>query len=251
VNLKKVQSYLDTHCYTLDKISISFIDQYDLGPINNTIKKLTPHTLGIMRHIESSDEYYIFYINSEDKLTGFICNLNFLDPLRNDVTYAFCGMINRDFPNHTRFFRIFNNYQTQTITIAEKLGYVTYQDEFEEISLSGKYLHIPLIDQVQQLKQLYAQDKFTIDSNGDNYIYLIYNVRTDLTKIGRSKNPIAREKTLQSEDPKLNIVALWKGDKAVEKILQLMFHSKRKRGEWFDLDSSDFIKIKTFMDDRI
>lgn len=77
----------------------------------------------------------------------------------------------------------------------------------------------------------------------------MYNNRNDLTKIGRSINPIKREKTLQGEEPELNIVAIWRASKIHEKILHSEFSLKRKRGEWFDLDVSDFIQINKYMNE--
>jgi hypothetical protein len=63
--------------------------------------------------------------------------------------------------------------------------------------------------------------------------YLIKNKRNGLYKIGRSKDPESREKTLQSEEPNIIIVKVW--DKNIESELHKMYAKQRLRGEWFEL----------------
>lgn len=183
------------------------------------IKKLCPHAFGII--LKDAGDYSLFYVNNEDNLSGLMCELNFLHPLRNDITYAFSSFVNKYFPNHTRLLRFFNNYQTQTITLAEKLGYTTYGDEINPpVHLSNNQLHIPLCNKIKALQNIFMHD-FSIlqKKEKNNYIYLMYNFRNDFTKIGRSINPLKREKTLQGEDPELEIIAFWQTDKIYENIL--------------------------------
>lgn len=66
------------------------------------------------------------------------------------------------------------------------------------------------------------------------FVYLMSHVN-GLTKIGMSKKPHAREKTLQAEDPRLNILASFEAFASTEKRLHEIFDSARVRGEWFDL----------------
>jgi hypothetical protein len=63
--------------------------------------------------------------------------------------------------------------------------------------------------------------------------YLMKNSRNNLYKIGRSKNPKQREKTLQSEEPEVKIIKLW--DKDIENTLHKDYSKYRVRGEWFKL----------------
>tara|TARA_R110000772_G_C13028388_1_gene411412 strand:+ start:44 stop:553 length:510 start_codon:yes stop_codon:yes gene_type:complete len=64
--------------------------------------------------------------------------------------------------------------------------------------------------------------------------YLIKNKRNNLYKIGRSNNPKNREKTLQSEEPLIEIVKTWKED--IESKLHKEYKDYRIRGEWFNLN---------------
>lgn len=57
-----------------------------------------------------------------------------------------------------------------------------------------------------------------------------------LTKIGKSVQPKAREKTLQAEDPRLEMILCVEGQGYREKTLHRIFGELRVRGEWFKLE---------------
>ena len=65
-------------------------------------------------------------------------------------------------------------------------------------------------------------------------LYLMRH-RNGLTKIGRSHNPKAREKTLQAEDPFLELIYKAENLGWLEKRFHDMFADDRVRGEWFKL----------------
>jgi hypothetical protein len=66
------------------------------------------------------------------------------------------------------------------------------------------------------------------------FVYLMRHAN-GLTKIGRSKNPRLREKTLQAEDPRLSMIFHCEAEGYIETRLHQIFDSVRVRGEWFDL----------------
>jgi hypothetical protein len=76
-------------------------------------------------------------------------------------------------------------------------------------------------------------------------IYLMEDGHTGFIKIGRSKNPSTRERTLQAQVPLLRMMWTCSGINSDEKILHDMFAKKRLRGEWFDLNESDVEYIKS------
>ena len=76
---------------------------------------------------------------------------------------------------------------------------------------------------------------FKITPNDKQKTYLIKNKRNGFYKIGKSKNPSIREKTLQSEEPLIKIVKVWGSN--IEKELHQQFKQHRIRGEWFELTS--------------
>lgn len=88
------------------------------------------------------------------------------------------------------------------------------------------------------------------------YVYLMKDLRNNAHKIGISVNPQNRERTLQSEQPKTELIAVKKYINrkialAIEKALHDIYSHKRKRGEWFDLDSEDVAELCATLDDQI
>jgi len=63
--------------------------------------------------------------------------------------------------------------------------------------------------------------------------YLMKDKCNNYYKIGVSKNPKYREKTLQSEKPTIEMVKVW--DKNIESHLHDKYKRQRIRGEWFNL----------------
>ncbi len=71
-------------------------------------------------------------------------------------------------------------------------------------------------------------------------IYFLLEPRTNLVKVGYSKNPMARIRALQTANPnKLALLAVVKGDKRDEAILhrRLTQLGKHVSGEWFIYDA--------------
>jgi hypothetical protein len=76
------------------------------------------------------------------------------------------------------------------------------------------------------------------------FTYLMLNTRNGFYKIGESNLPKFREKTLQSEEPEVEIYASFTSEICNEKILHERFSHKRIRGEWFSLTHEDLNYIK-------
>lgn len=64
--------------------------------------------------------------------------------------------------------------------------------------------------------------------------YIMKNKSNGYYKIGKANNPLQREKTLQSEEPSVELVKIFKKD--YESELHNKYKKQRKRGEWFDLN---------------
>ena len=73
--------------------------------------------------------------------------------------------------------------------------------------------------------------------------YLIKNRRNGFYKIGRSKDPLKREQTLQSEEPDIVMVKTW--DEDIENKLHIEYKDYRIRGEWFELSKAQVKYICT------
>jgi len=73
--------------------------------------------------------------------------------------------------------------------------------------------------------------------------YLMKNKLNGLYKIGKSINPKYREKTLQSQEPEIEMVKVWQKD--IENDLHFKYKKYRKRGEWFKLNKTQVKHICT------
>lgn len=75
------------------------------------------------------------------------------------------------------------------------------------------------------------------------YLYLMYEASSGFYKIGVSKNPNRRERTLQSQKPDIKMLYNTRFTKkkafSIEQKLHRLFDLKRVRGEWFSLTDED------------
>ena len=65
-------------------------------------------------------------------------------------------------------------------------------------------------------------------------------------KIGWSLCPEYREKTLQSEEPEIELLNFWNGSRATEFVLHAKYAPLRLRGEWFKLSIVHIEEIRAF-----
>ncbi len=81
----------------------------------------------------------------------------------------------------------------------------------------------------------------------EGFVYLMLNRRNGFTKIGFSKDPVFRERTLQSEEPEIKMLAKWRAFPVDEEEMHLRFAHKRLRGEWFNLTRSERREIGNYL----
>jgi hypothetical protein len=75
-------------------------------------------------------------------------------------------------------------------------------------------------------------------------VYLMKNMANGYYKIGTSRRPVARERTLQAQEPDIRLLACVEAKPALERELHLRYAPKRVRGEWFALDYGDLCSLK-------
>jgi len=83
-------------------------------------------------------------------------------------------------------------------------------------------------------------------SSNIDYIYLMSHTN-GLTKIGKSVDPRARERTLQAEDPRLEMIFYHPSWDGLERKLHSIFADLRIRGEWFKLEDRHIDWIMFFV----
>jgi len=150
------------------------------------------------------------------------------------------------------FFNVHNQLQYHRQSALEMLGYLTIVPE--TVPKDGTILAfqpvipIRIYKRLSFLKTLYEDsvDKPYLDPV--NKIYLMLDDTNGLIKIGKSKNPKVRERTLQSEKPQTHLIVQWTAPASVEKELHKRYSAKNKRGEWFRLSIKELDEIKEFMD---
>lgn len=74
------------------------------------------------------------------------------------------------------------------------------------------------------------------------FTYLIKDMTNGYYKIGKSVNPIFREKTLRAEYPK--IITIITTEQNIETKLHKKYKEYRLRGEWFDIPDSLITELK-------
>lgn len=99
---------------------------------------------------------------------------------------------------------------------------------------------------ISKCDRFYVTHLIEVEMDDPIRIYVMIDNHTGYYKIGKSKNPKYREKTLQSEKPSIHMMFYYEGCSEDEKALHKMFAEKRIRGEWFDLNGSDVQKIKEY-----
>ena len=90
----------------------------------------------------------------------------------------------------------------------------------------------------------------TITTSETCYTYLMQDEATGYYKIGMSKNPEYRERTLQCEKPTIVLLASRKyysrGEaRDQERYLHQKYRLARVRGEWFNLTINEVIDVKS------
>lgn len=246
------------NCFTLSKEDILKFDEQDNGPINNVIVGISNHCYGVRlfddEHGLSAD---MFYINGKKNLRGDIIQLGLRDIDYYELLLRFCVMLS-DLYSEVNALAAFNTFQQKLRGFLEKLGFITVTSlELERfkgkaavmmgVSPRGLF-KIDAIDQKQFYREFFNNIVPQIIEPGQDYLYLMVNTETGLIKIGRSINPIYRERTLHSQEPSIHLIAIWRCGQEIEKQLHGKFNHKRQRGEWFSLTIPDLAEVERFMD---
>jgi len=103
---------------------------------------------------------------------------------------------------------------------------------------------LELEKRTQWEKERRKLEKSTPKPPRPTYIYLVLDERTGYIKIGRARNPSARDRTLQSENPQVEMLFFTPADAELERELHQEFAQYRVRGEWFRLSDNHIEHIK-------
>lgn len=254
----------------LDKATIFRLNEADhTGAINNVLIGLDRHVLSLALKDDISETktdfrnvpYQLIYINgASGELKGYLFTLRMNLKERNELLFLFCKHLSEEFEPVNRF-NLFNAYQKFTQTIFEKLGYITYTDnllrkvgrQHADFVLKGPgvkgLVYTPFIEEWKLTEPISTKktNSQKVNVDDETFVYLMLNRANGRYKIGRSKFPFFREKTLQSQEPDVELIDKWLAPSSVEKKLHRLFKDKRLRGEWFELSKEDISTIRITM----
>lgn len=261
--MKAVINSFEKRIGELSEKDILELSKYD-NSIFNVLRDIHKEAFGTFVWDDSKQnfDYFLTYITKVNgKVEGCILKLQPLIKNRNELTTCLSAYICKRF-NRTKPNEIFNAYQDQQRSLFERLGYWTYGNELakELNTKSGEIMlppglkgiiFVPFAD-VPVLEQSSKNLKTAIQKNQSarndiHYVYIMFNKHNKYHKIGRSIKPEYRERTLQGQEPDIELVEKWIASAEVERTLHRKYKEKRMRGEWFDLTENDVEEIKIFM----
>lgn len=103
--------------------------------------------------------------------------------------------------------------------------------------------------QREENRRRYAEFSDSAETGGsrpNSRIYIMLNERNGMVKIGMSKSPRTRERTLQSQEPEVKMIYCserfysWTDEQSIH----AKFSAKRVRGEWFSLNEEEIDAVK-------
>jgi len=247
--------------FSLTDSDILELEKSDNGPLNNVVSNINKECFGVAIYEEPNDyTVEIFYVTNVDKLQGDLIRLKLSDPDYILILFYFCQMLVINYKELDTI-DTFNTFQNRLRSFLEKLGFFTTTSlelkrfEGQDVTMMSTaqkgIKNIVLFDKIDYYRKFFGNNFDIIKEEEKDYTYLMLNDETGLIKIGRSTSPRYREKTLQSQEPKVHIVACWKTPKTVETDLHKLYNHKRVRGEWFRLNMTDLKKLEQFMQQHL
>jgi len=254
-----MQDLFYKHYSNLEEEAILNINEKFNSPeFNNVIVGLEKQcfSLWLMDDVEDI-RYRLFYITSQNKLEGDLIELSVSIDYRDELVMFFSNFLAHNYKGLDPI-DVFNTFQKQTRGMLEKLKYLTIAST-ELAKYSGQNPHImakdvkgiipiKLIDKTEFYKEFFGNKSLIPETEDCDHLYLMLNKRNDYIKIGKSKKPKFREKTLQGEEPDIDMITFWQAPSRVERELHKKFKEKRQRGEWFKLSFIDLRQIKEYME---
>lgn len=259
--LTELINRFDEITYSLSKEDILEFDKEDNGPLHNVITKINKYCYGVrLFDDEKGVMIEMFYVVNDNGLEGDIIQLQLDEKKYFHLLMRFTNMLADKYKDVNEIIA-FNTFQVKLRGLLEKVGFFTTtslelklfknKDALMISSSKRGIKNVILIDPTDFYRNFFNNIYSLEIIDRAEYVYLMVNNGTGYIKIGTSKNPRHRERTLHSQEPTIFVIALWCCDKKIEKELHEKFKSKRIRGEWFDLNLRDLKNIEEYMIKRI
>lgn len=193
---------------------------------------------------------------SSQNIEGYEFQYKFESVNHVEKILGFCFFINDKFPLENSL-NLYNTYidQLRNLFTLQGIEVITQTDIDDANDRYGMNLNFfmaksPLIYLRTFSKKAVYRELFQFDYTlfkdelDKKYVYLIFCNSNGYFKIGYSKTPLKREKTLQAEEPDISLIKIWEKDKTFERFLHLKYSHLRVRGEWFNLTIRELIELK-------
>ncbi len=258
----KIQERFENSYFILNEELIHLLSKDDqTGQLNNVIIGLNKECYGVRLFEEENEPLLIeiYYINYKSKLQGNLIRIELDDLDYSRLLLVFCKILATEYPEINEI-HAFNTFQKQLRTILEKDGFFTITnidiEELKKFGPNGALINvhhkaikqIDLIPIVDFYREIFNDNYKRTSENYNGYVYLMINTDTALIKIGYSKAPIYREKTLHSKEPQIYLIACWNANRQVETELHRQFKQYRIRGEYFKLNFDNLRALKDIME---
>lgn len=240
--------------YPLSNDKVLEMMKRDSGAIGNVVRGLSNKCFGLAAEIKEHDTMDFFCITSRHPQPGLLLRLKFREPRFYDYLLAFSMDCEREYPflQALDVYRAFIFYLRQHL---ESNGYQTVETrEIDALGTAGGTFVgafpmevIPSINKTSYFRDILGYED--IEFNGSTrYVYLMFDARNDYFKIGESRRPRYRERTLQAKEPEVEILKVWDCDHRIERMLHRKFADKRvrkdrPRSEWFRLHIGDLMGL--------
>ena len=152
----------------------------------------------------------------------------FIELYNKPNTYILKQKCNKSFVTKYCEISVSLKYKIDTFKEWMKFNYKYFDDEIFYNPINQKRYTREFISKKQNKKTVNINHLKTIKT------YIIKDDLNNTYKIGRSINPLKREKTLQSEKPNLKLIKIFENN--IEKELHDLYKHCRLRGEWFNLN---------------
>jgi len=235
---------LSSRLYELPLETIEKLAVNDLS-IKAVLRGAREHCYGILSNDDRIFDIEFFYINRSLEKPGYLIELHRGEKNFYELLLLFSNYISAEYPHidldpfktYSTFVESYKTSLEANDIMAINASEIQQKGKPDSIYLSKEPFEIIKDFSAAEIyRNLLHQESQCEIQKGQKYVYLMFNPDTNRFKIGRSKYPYFREKTLQSAEPKTCVLKFWDAPKEIETKLHRKYCASRRRGEWFSLN---------------
>jgi hypothetical protein len=260
-NFTDTEDEFEKRLFLLDEFEIIKLNKIaQSGELNNVVTARRAMCYGLLIKENSflNVSWQLFFVNGKKVLEGALLELDLKGGDNAKLVMMFSKFLTQKY-DEIDLLDTYNTFQDHTRTMLEMIGFWTVStEELEEIGDPNPVIvkkNVRGIIPIRTIKkERFYKDFFgteLISRSHEPQVYLLLNPELNHVKIGRSKKPGFRERTLQSQEPEIYLIAKWVAPATVETFFHRRYGDKRVRGEWFKLNFRELNEIKEYMISKI